>query len=111
MAICICAKHGRAGFAEACPHVAEAVDKGNVGRFHRLCVPPAALLVCDDCFRKYGFADFKEHPGVVGKCAWDIDDDLMKLFYDAHARLEGRTGRCAECIDAAQVSLAKHRVE
>jgi hypothetical protein len=107
MGITICRKHGRAGFSEMCPHVANAVDERSYREFHRFDVFPASVLVCDICLGRFHLGEFRNHPGIVCKEPLEIDDALVEKFIRTYQRIESLTARCAECIAAAQVAQAR----
>jgi len=107
LAITLCKRHGRSHFTEVCPHVANSVDAGSYGSFHRIALIPSGLLVCGECLDKYGLAEFVNHPGLrIGQGIWDseLEDDAYEAYSKAYERFTDRSIRCDACIAAAEAT-------
>jgi hypothetical protein len=99
---CICERHGHTGIVEVCPHAGDIIANGCYGDFHLIDVY-GLLLVCEECFHRYGLSQFENCP-----CLWDHPDQKVEdAYFEIYERLEGRRVKCAECVAAAEVAQAR----
>lgn len=102
MGKCICARHGHTGIVEVCPHAGDSIANGCYGDFHLIDVF-GKLLVCKECFHRYGLSQFENCPRL-----WEHPDEKLEdAYFEIYDRLEGRRVECAECVAAAEVAQAR----
>jgi hypothetical protein len=97
MGVCICEKHGRSANLNVCAHVAERIDAGTLGDFHRFAYP-FPLLVCPDCLKNCGLDRFVDHPELAIKNVLDMDDKVLDDIWTACERIEPLRTYCADCV-------------
>lgn len=104
MGLTLCKKHGRTGFTETCAHVADAIEKGQSGKFHEITIL-GKMLVCDSCFKSLGLEKFRNLNLKWPREHLEVSDAVLDEYEVAYELIEDRGTYCSKCLAETRVGL------